>query len=78
LAPGAAYFYQDWIFGGRLPLFWALTDDMAQFAIEPYARYDFGPWWASGRFTLNLYNPYGFSFDERNYWALHLGVGGNF
>lgn len=78
LAPGAAYLYEAWTFGGRLPLFWMMTEDTAQFAIEPYARFDFDRWWVSGRFTLNLDRPYGFSFDEGRYWALHAAVGATF
>lgn len=78
LAPGAAYQTGPWTLGGRLPLFWAMTDDDAQFAIEPYGRYDFGSAYAAARFTLNLDEPYGFSFSEAKVWAFHFGVGATF
>jgi hypothetical protein len=78
LAPGAAYLTNGWVFGGRLPIFWIMTDDLAQFAVEPYVRYDFGQMFANARFTLNLDDPYGFSFDRGEVWAFHAGVGGKF
>lgn len=78
LAPGAGYILNDLIVGGRMPLFWLLTEDTAQFALEPFARYDFSNYFATGRFTLNLDDPYGFSFDENAIWGLHLGFGGTF
>ena len=78
LAPGASYILENLIVGGRLPLFWVLTDDLAQFALEPFARYDFNQFFLTGRFTLNLDNPYGFSFDRGEVWGLHLGFGGAF
>lgn len=78
LAPGVSYLTGDLVLGGRLPLFWLLTEDEAQFALEPFARYDFNQFFLTGRFTLNLDNPYGFSFDEGNIWGLHVGFGGTF
>jgi hypothetical protein len=78
LAPGVSYLMNDFILGGRLPLFWLLTEDTAQFALEPFARYDFNQFFLTGRFTLNLDNPYGFSFEEGEVWALHIGFGGTF
>lgn len=78
IAPGASYLMGDLILGGRLPLFWELTDDTAQFALEPFARYDFDQFFLTGRFTLYLDNPYGFSFDEGEPWGLHVGFGGTF
>lgn len=44
--------------------FCLLTEDTAQFALEPFARYDFSQFFLTGRFTLNLDNPYGLSLDE--------------
>jgi hypothetical protein len=78
IAPGAGYLMGDLILGGRLPLFWALTEDTAQFALEPFARYDFEQFFLTGRFTLYLDDPYGFSFDEGEPWGLHVGFGGTF
>lgn len=83
LAPGAGYLMGPWILGGRLPLFWGITDDNeAQFALEPFARYDFGNMFASTRFTLNLDDPLGFSFESNDgfggskFWAWHFALGG--
>ncbi len=78
LAPGAGYIMGDLIVGGRLPLSWFLTDDIAQFSLEPFARYDFSSYFLTGRFTLNLDEPYGFSFEEGQIWGLHVGFGGTF
>lgn len=78
IAPGAGYLMGDLIVGGRLPLYWEFTNDRAQFALEPFARYDFDQFFLTGRFTLNLDNPYGFSFDRNEIWALHVGFGGAF
>jgi hypothetical protein len=76
IAPGAGYLTGPWTLGGRLPLFWAMTDDDAQFAFEPFVRYDVGNLFLSTRFSLYLDDPYGFSFDQGNIWAWHFAVGG--
>jgi hypothetical protein len=82
MAPGAGYLTGPWIVGGRLPIFWGITDLDTQFAIEPFARYDFGNLFASTRFTLNLDDPWGFSFESNDgfggskIWAWHFAVGG--
>jgi hypothetical protein len=64
--------------GGRLPLIWLPTDDTAQFALEPYGRFDFDNYFACARFTLNLDDPAGFSFEEGKSRALRFGLGGAF
>src|SRR5690606_31596750 len=66
LAPGAAYVGDRVVAGARMPLWWLLTEggENAQLAIEPYVRVDLGPAFINSRFTLNLDNPYGFSFDS--------------
>jgi hypothetical protein len=53
-----------------------MTDDDAQFAFEPFVRYDVGNLFLSTRFSLYLDDPYGFSFDQGNIWAWHFAVGG--
>jgi hypothetical protein len=81
LAPGVAYGVSDSILiGARLPMVFMLTDssDMAQLGFEPNARFDLGRAFINTRFTLNLDEPLGFSFDEGRVWGLHVGGGGTF
>lgn len=64
--------------GGRIPIVWIPTSDgdNAQVAVEPYARFDLGKAFLNMRFTLNIDEPLGFSFDEDKFWAFHIGAGG--
>lgn len=70
--------------GARFQLFWwavddtPFLDDMAQMSLEPFFRIDFGQPFLHGRLTINLDDPFGFSFDEGGVWALHLGGGTEF
>lgn len=77
LAPGIAYVGDVLVAGARMPLWWLLTEggDNAQLAVEPFVRVDLDSMFINSRFTLNLDNPWGFSFDTGGVWALHLGVG---
>ena len=81
LAPGVAYWLSDkTLVGGRLPFFWLLSEegDNAQLAVEPYFRHYFSNIFLMGRFTLNIDEPGGFSFDDGKLWGLHLGAGATF
>lgn len=85
LAPGIAYWATDiFAFGARLPIQLAASlgsggSSDAQIAFEPFVRVDMGDSaFLASRFTLNLDEPGGFSFDSGKYWGLHLAVGGNF
>lgn len=80
-APGAAYWASDsFSLGLRLPLqFQSFGGDGTQVSLEPYARFELGETgFLSTRFTLNLDDPYGFSFDTGKVWGLHVALGGHF
>lgn len=71
--------------GGRLQfVWWAMNDrpfipgDYGQLSLEPFFRVDFGKPFITGRLTMNLDHPAGFSFDDGGWWGLHLGVGTEF
>ncbi len=80
LAPGVAYVSPPFTAGLRMPLLWLLTEsgDNVQVALEPYGRFDIGPGFVNGRFTMNLDTPYGFAFDTGGVWAILLGGGLSF
>lgn len=83
-------------FGARLQLVWWAVDDVpvgthfAQMSLEPFVRIDFGDPFLLARLTINLDEPWGFSFDDPDggspdsvydddaVWGLHLGVGTEF
>jgi hypothetical protein len=78
LDPGVGFWASETVLvGGRIPIVWVPTGagDNAQIAVEPYARFDFGSAFFNTRFTLNIDDPLGFSFDDGKVWALHLGFG---
>lgn len=77
MAPGVAYVSDVLVAGARMPLWWLLTEggDNVQLALEPFVRVDLDPVFVNSRFTLNLDNPWGFSFDTGGIWAFHLGAG---
>lgn len=77
LAPGLAYVSEYVVGGLRMPLWWLMTEsgDNAQLALEPFVRGDIDNFFVNGRFTVNLDEPLGFSFEEGKVWALHLGGG---
>jgi hypothetical protein len=80
--PSLGYFVSPTVLlGARLPFIFVPTesgDDATQLAVEPYARFDIGRGFVATRFTLNIDDPLGFSFDEGKIWAIHLGGGGSF
>lgn len=72
--------------GARLQGVWVMTsaqdvstdeDDDFQLSFEPFARFDLGPAFAYARFTMNVDEPGGFSFDDNGIWGLHVGGGAN-
>ncbi len=80
-APGAAYWASDsFAIGARLPLqLQSFGGDGAQVSLEPYARFELGETaFLATRFTLNLDDQYGFSFDTGKVWGLHVALGGHF
>ncbi len=66
--------------GLRLRGAWFVTGiggDDAQLAMEPFIQLAIGSsTYFRARFTINFDDPYGFSFDDRGVWGLHLGIGG--
>jgi hypothetical protein len=80
LAPGiGAWLGDDALLGGRVLVWYgSFGDDNAQLGVEPYFRYHFGDAFINARFTLNIDEPYGFSFDDGGLWGLHLGGGLSF
>lgn len=82
VAPGLGYYVTPTtLVGLRVPFLWVPTESgsgSTQLAMEPYARFDFDSLFVATRFTLNIDEPLGFSFDGGRYWALHVGVGGSF
>ena len=78
LAPGIAYRSNAVTAGVRLSSVFFLAgagDEADQFALEPYVRVGAGSGYFLARFTLNLDEPYGSSFQEDEIWGLHLGGG---
>jgi hypothetical protein len=81
LAPGVAFWVSpQTLIGARLGLFWLMTEegDNAQLSFEPNFRQYFGEAFFQARFTLNIEQPAGFSFDPGGFWGLHLGGGLSF
>jgi hypothetical protein len=83
LTPGIGVYASETVLvGARVPFVWFPTESgsFATFlAFEPYGRFDIGESaFLNARFTLNIDEPLGFSFDEGKIWSLHLGGGGTF
>jgi hypothetical protein len=83
LAPGMGFFASPTVLiGGRFPFVWIPTEsgsDSTYFGFEPYVRFDVSETaFLNARFTLNIDEPLGFSFDEGKIWSLHFGGGGTF
>lgn len=78
LAPGIGFRLDPVILGARLSSVFFLAgagDEDDQFALEPYVRVLAGSGYFLARFTFNLDEPYGSSFQEDEIWGLHLGGG---
>jgi hypothetical protein len=82
VAPGfGVYANEQLLLGARLPFIWTVTDSSSigtLLAFEPYIRYDLEQAFLNTRFTLNLDEPLGFSFDEGKIWAWYAGGGATF
>lgn len=82
LVPGVAWWAAETVnLGVRLPLYVNTVSnaDNAQLSLEPYVRYDFDQTaFVSTRFTLNLDENLGFSFDSGRFWGWHMAFGANF
>lgn len=80
-APGLAFWPADeFALGFRLPVqIDSLAADSTQTAFEPFLRFDLGNnGFVGTRFTINLDEPLGFSFDSGKFWGWHLAVGADF
>jgi hypothetical protein len=83
LAPGIGFWASPTtLLGARLPFTWIPTEsgsDSTFLSFEPFVRFDLNESaFLNARFTLNIDEPLGFSFDEGKVWALHIGGGGTF
>jgi hypothetical protein len=81
LAPGVAFWVTPkTLIGARFGLYWLMTEegDNAQLSFEPNFRHYFGDGFIHARFTLNLDEPAGFSFNPGGFWGLHVGGGVSF
>jgi hypothetical protein len=83
LAPGIGFWAsQTFLLGARLPFTWFPTETgsfSTLLSFEPFMRFDVSDSaFLNARFTLNIDEPLGFSFDEGKYWGLHFGGGGRF
>lgn len=82
VAPGVGVYVSDRaLLGLRAPVALIPTNvdnDGTLLALEPYFRYDLAAGFLNARFSMNLDEPYGFSFDEGRFWGLHVGGGATF
>jgi hypothetical protein len=81
MAAMMGYQATDWLrVGSRfsLVLIPKFNEEKTQLAVEPFLR--FGDENAFGviRVNINIDNPYGFSFDDRQVWGLRIGGGAAF
>jgi hypothetical protein len=80
-APGLVYWPSDSVaLGLRAPVeINSLPSDSTQVALEPSLRFNFDQAaFLATRFTMNLDNPAGFSFDSGKTWGWHVAFGGAF
>jgi len=78
VAPGFGFrLSEQWLFGFRFAGVFipTLDGENEQFSFEPYIRGAFGPGFFLARMTMNLDNPYGWSFDDGGVWGIHAGGG---
>jgi hypothetical protein len=71
----------DWLrVGSRfsLVLIPKFKEQNTQLAVEPYLRFGKDNAFGSIRLNINIDNPWGFSFDDRQVWGLRLGGGAAF
>ncbi len=54
------------------------NEQKTQLAVEPYVRFGNENAFGAIRLNINIDNPYGFSFDDRQVWGLRIGGGAAF
>jgi hypothetical protein len=81
MAAMMGYQATDWLrVGSRfsLVLIPKFKEQNTQLAVEPYLRFGRDNAFGSIRLNINIDNPWGFSFDDRQVWGLRLGGGAAF
>jgi hypothetical protein len=81
MAAMMGYQATDWLrVGSRftLVLIPKFQEQKTQLAVEPYMRFGNENAFGAIRLNINIDNPYGFSFDNRQVWGLRLGGGASF
>ena len=51
------------------------VEDRLQTSLQPYVRVGFSPGFVRAALTVNLDEPFGFSFEENKVWAINVGGG---
>jgi len=81
MAAMMGYQATDWLrVGSRfsLVLIPKFKEQNTQLAVEPFLRFGNENAFGAIRVNINLDNPYGFSFDDRQVWGLRIGGGAAF
>jgi hypothetical protein len=81
MAAMMGYQATDWLrVGSRfsLVLIPKFKEQNTQLAVEPYLRFGKDNAFGSIRLNINIDNPWGFSFDDRQVWGLRIGGGASF
>jgi hypothetical protein len=81
MAAMMGYQATDWLrVGSRftLVLIPKFNEQQTQLAVEPYLRFGNENAFGAIRLNINIDNPNGFSFDNRQVWGLRLGGGASF
>jgi len=81
MAAMMGYQATDWLrVGSRfsLVLIPKFKEINTQLAVEPYLRFGNDNGFGAIRVNINIDNPYGFSFDDRQVWGLRIGGGAAF
>ena len=81
MAAMMGYQATDWLrVGSRftLVLIPKWKEQNTQLAVEPFLRFGNENAFGAIRVNINLDNPYGFSFDDRQVWGLRVAGGASF
>ncbi len=81
MAAMMGYQATDWLrVGSRfsLVLIPKFKEQATQLAVEPYLRFGRDNAFGAIRLNINIDNPWGFSFDDRQVWGLRIGGGAAF
>jgi len=81
MAAMMGYQATDWLrVGSRFTfvLIPKFKEQNTQLAVEPYLRFGNENAFGAVRLNINIDNPWGFSFDDRQVWGLRIGGGASF